>query len=62
MTSTSSVVWPVTVEDFCLNVRFDSYLAIAPEMIVVIEDQSKDIVFALSCKSVIGWTVLQSNA
>ena len=60
--SVSSVVWPVTVEDFNLNIRFDSFLAIAPEMIVIIEDQNKDVVFALPSKSVIGWTVLQSNA
>ena len=58
----SSVTWPVTVEDFSLDARFDSFLAIATEMVVLIDDQTKDVVFAAPCKAVIGWTVLQSNA
>ena len=60
--SVSSVVWQVTVEHFSLDVRLDCFLAIATEMMVIIEDQNKDVVFATPCKSVIGWTVLQSNA
>ena len=54
-------MWQVTVEDFGLDVRFDCFLAIATEMIVIIDDDSREVVFAVPSKSVIGWTVLQSN-
>ena len=60
--SVSSVVWLVTVEDFGLDVRLECFLAIAAEVMVTIDECSKDVVFALPCKAVIGWTVLQSNA
>lgn len=60
--SVCSVTWPVTVEDFCLDVRFDCFLAVGNEMLVLIDDRDKDVVFAVPCKAVIGWTVLQSNA
>jgi len=59
----SSLVWPVTIEDFSTtDLRLDCLLALACEMIVVIDDDTKDVVFASSCNSVLGWTVLQSNA
>ena len=62
ISSVSSVVWLVTVEDFGLDVRLECFLAIATEVMVIIDECSKDVVFALPCKVVIGWTVLQSNA
>ena len=62
LSSVSSVVWSVTVEDFIRDVRLDCFLAIATEMIVIIEELNKDVLFTATCKSVIGWTVLQSNA
>ena len=52
----------MTLEDFSLDVRFDCLLAISTEMMVVIDEENKDIVCASPCKAVIGWTVLQSNA
>jgi len=60
--SISSVVWPVTVEDFSLDVRFDCLMAVGSEMVVLVDTQSRDVVFAAPCKAVLGWTVLQSNA
>ena len=50
------------MEDFGLDIRLDCYLAIAPEMLVLIDEQSKDVVFAVPCKAIIGWMDLQSNA
>jgi len=60
--SISTLVWPVTVEDFSLDRRLDCSLAIGQEMLVIIDDDSKGVIFALPCCDVIGWTVLQSNA
>ena len=60
--SVSSVMWPVTVEDFSVDVRFDCFLAIASEVIVLVDAQNRDVVFAATCKAVTGWTMLQSNA
>jgi len=60
--SRSSVVWPVTVEDFSVDVRFDCFLAVATEMVVIVNAQDREVVFAAPCKTVVGWTVLQSNA
>ena len=52
----------MTVEDFTLDVRLDCFLGIAKEMMVVVDVENKEVVFASPCKSVIGWTVPQSNA
>ncbi|XP_013415008.1 signal-induced proliferation-associated 1-like protein 2 isoform X2 [Lingula anatina] len=50
------VVWSVQVEDFSQNSNINCFLAIAPDSVVVIEEESKDVVFTIPSKSVIGWT------
>jgi len=60
--SISSVVWPVTVEDFSLDMRVECFMAVGCEMMVLVDAQSRVVVFATPCTAVTGWTVLQSNA
>ncbi|ESO90155.1 hypothetical protein LOTGIDRAFT_91952, partial [Lottia gigantea] len=50
------VVWNIQVEDVGTASQVESYLAIASNTIVVIEDSSKDVIFTVSCSSIIGWT------
>ncbi|XP_064624047.1 signal-induced proliferation-associated 1-like protein 1 [Lineus longissimus] len=51
-----AIVWAVQVEDFGQSVQVDCLLGISTEMVVVIEEETRDVVFAVHCRSVIGWT------
>ncbi|XP_055957265.1 signal-induced proliferation-associated 1-like protein 1 isoform X1 [Patella vulgata] len=52
----SAVIWNIQVEDVGSACQVESYLAIASNTIVIIEESTKDVIFTVACSSVIGWT------
>lgn len=57
----AAVVWNVTVEDAALCTDVECFLAISYEVLVLIEEKSKGVIFTATCKSVLGWTAFQGN-
>lgn len=59
--SKSAVVWSVAVDDSSLQSAVDCFFAIARDIIVIVEDQTRNVIFTTLCKSVIGWTPFQEQ-
>ncbi|KAK5853761.1 hypothetical protein PBY51_014891 [Eleginops maclovinus] len=56
MLSVGAITWSVRARDFGQSIDVDCLLGISNEFIVLIEEESKNVVFNCSCRDVIGWT------
>nr|XP_015218097.1 PREDICTED: signal-induced proliferation-associated 1-like protein 2 isoform X2 [Lepisosteus oculatus] len=54
--SIGAVTWNVIARDFGQTTDIECLLGISNEFIVLIEEESKNVVFNCSCRDVIGWT------
>lgn len=54
--SVGAITWSVRARDFGQSMDFDCLLGISNEFIVLIEEESKNVIFNCSCRDVIGWT------
>lgn len=54
-------MWQVLLDDNGLAQQIDCFLGISSDTFVLIEEQSKQIVFVTPCKSILGW-YLQTNS
>ncbi|XP_047190869.1 signal-induced proliferation-associated 1-like protein 2 isoform X2 [Scophthalmus maximus] len=54
--SVGAITWSVRARDFGQSMDVDCLLGISNEFIVLIEEDSKNVVFNCSCRDVIGWT------
>lgn len=54
--SVGAITWSVRARDFGQSIDVDCLLGISNEFIVLIEEDSKNVVFNCSCRDVIGWT------
>lgn len=54
--SVGAVIWNVIARDFGQSLDIECLLGISNEFIVLIEKESKNVVFNCSCRDVIGWT------
>ncbi|KAJ8264210.1 hypothetical protein GJAV_G00146490 [Gymnothorax javanicus] len=54
--SAGAITWSVVARDFGQSADVESLLAISNEFIVLIEEESKNVIFNCSCRDVIGWT------
>ncbi|MEQ2296865.1 Signal-induced proliferation-associated 1-like protein 2 [Ameca splendens] len=54
--SVGAITWSVCTRDFGQSMDVDCLLGISNEFIVLIEEESKNVVFNCSCRDVIGWT------
>ncbi|XP_064780610.1 signal-induced proliferation-associated 1-like protein 2 isoform X1 [Oncorhynchus masou masou] len=54
--SVGAITWSVTARDFGQSADVDCLLGVSNEFIILIEEQSKNVVFNCSCRDVIGWT------
>ncbi|XP_052272141.1 signal-induced proliferation-associated 1-like protein 2 isoform X2 [Dreissena polymorpha] len=51
-----AIVWMVKVEDVSLSKWVLSFLGIAAETLVIVEESTGDVIFTTHCGAVIGWT------
>ncbi|XP_018595726.1 signal-induced proliferation-associated 1-like protein 2 [Scleropages formosus] len=54
--SAGAVTWAVVARDFGQSSDIECLLGISNEFIVLVEEESKNVVFNCSCRDVIGWT------
>ncbi|KAI1896955.1 hypothetical protein AGOR_G00100210 [Albula goreensis] len=54
--SVGAVTWNVIARDFGQSTDVECLLGVSNEFIVLIEEESKNVVFNCSCRDVIGWT------
>ncbi|XP_068948190.1 signal-induced proliferation-associated 1-like protein 1 isoform X5 [Petaurus breviceps papuanus] len=54
--SMGAIVWNVHAKDYNKAMEIDCLLGISNEFIVLIEQETKSVVFNCSCRDVIGWT------
>uniref|UniRef100_A0A8C5GMF5 Signal induced proliferation associated 1 like 2 n=1 Tax=Gouania willdenowi TaxID=441366 RepID=A0A8C5GMF5_GOUWI len=54
--SVGAITWSVSARDFGQSMDVDCLLGISNEFIVLIAEESKNVVFNCSCRDVIGWT------
>lgn len=54
--SVGAVTWSVRARDFGQSADVDCLLGISNEFIVLIAEESKNVIFNCSCRDVIGWT------
>ncbi|XP_023559066.1 signal-induced proliferation-associated 1-like protein 1 isoform X3 [Octodon degus] len=56
LSSTGAIVWTVRAKDYTTALEIDCLLGVSNEFIVLIEQETKSVVFNCSCRDVIGWT------
>ncbi|XP_058149157.1 signal-induced proliferation-associated 1-like protein 1 isoform X8 [Dasypus novemcinctus] len=56
LSSTGAIVWAIRAKDYNKAMEIDCLLGISNEFIVLIEQETKSVVFNCSCRDVIGWT------
>lgn len=56
LSSMGAIVWAVRAKDYNTAMEIDCLLGISNEFIVLIEQETKSVVFNCSCRDVIGWT------
>ncbi|KAI5611806.1 signal-induced proliferation-associated 1-like protein 2, partial [Silurus asotus] len=54
--SIGAIMWSVVARDFSQSVDVQCLLGISNEFIVLINEESKNVIFNCSCRDVIGWT------
>lgn len=56
LSSMGAIVWTVRAKDYNTALEIDCLLGVSNEFIVLIEQETKSVVFNCSCRDVIGWT------
>lgn len=56
-----AILWQVMLDDSGQREQIECFLGISSDTFVLIEEQSKQIVFVTACKSILGWSP-QSNS
>uniref|UniRef100_A0A8D0FZM8 Signal induced proliferation associated 1 like 1 n=1 Tax=Sphenodon punctatus TaxID=8508 RepID=A0A8D0FZM8_SPHPU len=56
LSSSGAIVWSIHAKDYTKGIEIDSLLGISNEIVVLIEHDTKSVVFNCSCRDVIGWT------
>ncbi|XP_008069046.1 signal-induced proliferation-associated 1-like protein 1 isoform X2 [Carlito syrichta] len=56
LSSMGAIVWAVRAKDYSTALEIDCLLGISNEVVVLIEQETKSVVFNCSCRDVIGWT------
>ncbi|XP_006865628.1 PREDICTED: signal-induced proliferation-associated 1-like protein 1-like isoform X4 [Chrysochloris asiatica] len=56
LSSMGAIVWTVRAKDYNQAMEIDCLLGISNEFIILIEQETKSVVFNCSCRDVIGWT------
>ncbi|XP_049562168.1 signal-induced proliferation-associated 1-like protein 1 isoform X8 [Orcinus orca] len=56
LSSMGAIVWAVRAKDYNKAMEIDCLLGVSNEFIVLIEQETKSVVFNCSCRDVIGWT------
>ncbi|XP_012782185.2 signal-induced proliferation-associated 1-like protein 1 isoform X1 [Ochotona princeps] len=56
LSSMGAIVWVVRAKDYNTAMEIDCLLGVSNEFIVLIEQETKSVVFNCSCRDVIGWT------
>ncbi|XP_062944745.1 signal-induced proliferation-associated 1-like protein 1 isoform X4 [Cynocephalus volans] len=56
LSSLGAIVWAVRAKDYTKAMEIDCLLGVSNEFIVLIEQETKSVVFNCSCRDVIGWT------
>ncbi|XP_003214567.2 signal-induced proliferation-associated 1-like protein 1 isoform X1 [Anolis carolinensis] len=54
--SSGAVIWSLRAKDYSKGMDIDALLGISNEFVVIIEHDTKSVVFNCSCRDVIGWT------
>ncbi|XP_048844096.1 signal-induced proliferation-associated 1-like protein 2 isoform X2 [Brienomyrus brachyistius] len=54
--SAGAVTWSVVARDFGQATDIECLLGVSNEFIVLVEEETKDVIFNCSCRDVIGWT------
>ncbi|XP_040188573.1 LOW QUALITY PROTEIN: signal-induced proliferation-associated 1-like protein 1 [Rana temporaria] len=54
--STGAIVWSVQVEDFCNALEIDCLLCLSNEILALIDQETKSVLFNCSSRDIIGWT------
>ncbi|KAM8952214.1 signal-induced proliferation-associated 1-like protein 2 isoform 2-T2 [Pelodytes ibericus] len=54
--SIGAIVWNVIARDFGLSADIECLLGVSNEFFILVEKESKNVVFNCSCRDVIGWT------
>ncbi|XP_053167186.1 signal-induced proliferation-associated 1-like protein 1 isoform X3 [Hemicordylus capensis] len=54
--SSGAVIWNLRAQDYSKGVDTDCLLGISNEYVVIVEQDTKSVVFNCSCRDVIGWT------
>lgn len=61
LSSMGAIVWATRAKDYNTAMEIDCLLGISNEFIVLIEQETKSVVFNCSCRDVIGWTSTDTN-
>lgn len=61
LSSMGAIVWAARAKDYNTAMEIDCLLGISNEFIVLIEQETKSVVFNCSCRDVIGWTSTDTN-
>ncbi|KAM9713745.1 signal-induced proliferation-associated 1-like protein 1 isoform 3-T15 [Dama dama] len=56
LSSLGAIVWAVRAKDYNKAMEIDCLLGVSNEFVVLIEQETKSVVFNCSCRDVIGWT------
>ncbi|XP_023617122.1 signal-induced proliferation-associated 1-like protein 1 isoform X4 [Myotis lucifugus] len=56
LSSMGAIVWAIRAKDYTNAMEIDCLLGVSNEFIVLIEQETKSVVFNCSCRDVIGWT------
>lgn len=56
LSSMGAIVWAVRAKDYNKAMEMDCLLGVSNEFVVLIEQETKSVVFNCSCRDVIGWT------
>ncbi|KAB0342293.1 hypothetical protein FD754_019219 [Muntiacus muntjak] len=56
LSSMGAIVWAVRAKDYNKAMEIDCLLGVSNEFVVLIEQETKSVVFNCSCRDVIGWT------
>ena len=56
LSSMGAIVWAVRAKDYNKAMEIDCLLGVSNEFIVLIEQETKSVLFNCSCRDVIGWT------
>ncbi|XP_022081278.1 signal-induced proliferation-associated 1-like protein 1 isoform X3 [Acanthaster planci] len=56
-----ALTWRVEVDEFSLSDPVECICAISPELFTLVREASKEVIFSIPCKAIIGWTDTHHN-